>query len=342
MFKKALLTAAVGIISTNLFAQLKQTDDIKKKLSIETKDTVAWIYGGYASVGANQAFLHNWSAGGEVLSLTLNGTFSAFLNRIYHRHVWSNNLDMTYGLLYAYSNNFVPRKIDDRFDFTSKYGYQIDKKGSLFFSGLLNFRTQFAKGYDYNVPDWRHKPTSNLFSPAYLTMALGIEYRKNANFSVFFSPAAARFIFADKYYTSLSPTGAFGIENGKTSRFELGAYFSGRYQTELNKKLLYRTRLDLYSNYLAKDVKDGATGAVIKKDNPGNIDILWDNFFSYKFNKLMSVTIGLTSIYDNDLPYQDSYVDATTGNTVKKNEPGAAFGWWQIKQVLSIGVEYRF
>src|SRR5690606_15254523 len=131
------------------------------------------------------------------------------------------------------------------------------------------------------------------------------------------SPLAARFTFADSYYTLMKPEGAFGIANGATSRFELGAYFSGRYQTEIEKKFLFRTRLDLYSNYLAKDKKDDA-GNVVKKDNPGNIDILWDNFLSYKFNKYLGVTVGLTAIYDNDLPYSETYTDPDTGDIIEK------------------------
>ena len=341
MARKILLAFSFSILSQVSFAQVEGTDDIKKKMTVEGKDTVAWVHGGVAAIGLNQAFLHNWAAGGEVLSMTVNGNFSGYLNRIYHRHIWANNLDMTYGMLYAYSNKFVPRKIDDRFDFTSKYGYQLDKKGKLFFAGLLNFRTQFTKGFDYSNPEWQKNPTSERLSPAYLTLALGLEYREGTKYSLFFSPVAARFTFADKYYTMLNPEGAFGIEFGETSRFELGAYFSGRYQTEIDKKLLFRTRLDLYSNYLAKDKTDAA-GNVIKKDSPGNIDILWDNFFSYKINKYMGVTVGITAIYDNDLPYYDFYIDETTKLPVKKDEPGETFGWWQIKQLLSIGLEYRF
>lgn len=341
MLKKSLLSITLAALAFSAVAQVDGTDDIKKKMTVETKDTVAWVYGGVAALGINQAFLHNWAAGGEVLSMTINGNFSGFLNRIYHRHIWANNLDMTYGLLYTYSNKFVPRKIDDRFDFTSKYGYQLDNKGKLFFSGLLNFRTQFSKGFDYTIPDWQKNPTSERFSPAYLTLAFGLEYREGIKYSLFLSPLAARFTFADRMYTSRAPEGAFGIDYNKTTRFELGAYFSGRYMTEISKKLLFRTRLDLYSNYLAKDKKD-SLGVVVKKDSPGNIDILWDNFFSYKFSRFMSVTVGLTMIYDNDLPYQDTYVDANTGLVVKKDEPGTGLGWWQIKQLLSIGLEYRF
>ena len=157
MARKILLAFSFSILSQISFAQVEGTDDIKKKMTVEGKDTVAWVHGGVAAIGLNQAFLHNWAAGGEVLSMTVNGNFSGYLNRIYHRHIWANNLDMTYGMLYAYSNKFVPRKIDDRFDFTSKYGYQLDKKGKLFFAGLLNFRTQFTKGFDYSNPEWQKK-----------------------------------------------------------------------------------------------------------------------------------------------------------------------------------------
>lgn len=341
MLKRLFSAITITVFALNAFAQVEETDDMKKKMTVEVKDTVAWMRGGVAAFGLNQAFLHNWAAGGEVLSMTVNGTFSGYLNHIWHKNIWTNNLDMTYGLLYTYSNRFVPRKIDDRFDFTSKYGYQLDRKGKLYLAGLLNFRTQFTKGYDYAIPDWEKLPASDRLSPAYLTSALGIEYREGTKYSLFFSPVAARFTFADRYYTTRVPEGAFGIEFGKTSRFELGAYFSGRYQTEIDKKLLFRTRLDLYSNYLAKDYKDAA-GNVVKKDNPGNIDILWDNFFSYKINKYMGVTVGLTTIYDNDLPYADTYVDTNTGAVMKKDEPGMGLGWWQIKQLLSIGLEYRF
>lgn len=340
MNKQLLMTIACGL-SLQASAQLDKTDDVKKSLSVDGKDTVMWVKGGVFNVGINQGFLHNWAAGGEVASLTVNGQFSGYANRIFHHHIWTNNLDMTYGLFYGYSNNFVPRKIDDRIDFTSKYGVQIHNSKCFFLSGLFNFKSQFTKGYDYTVPNWDSFSTSKFLSPAYFTGAIGIDYRKENSLSLFLSPVAARFTVADRYYTTMKPEGMFGIEYGETSRFELGAYFTGRYQTEVSKKVLFKTRVDLYANYLAKDKKD-TLGNVVKKDNPGNIDILWDNFFSYKMSKHLSLTLAATFIYDNDIPYYSTYTDATTGNEVKKDEPGEGLGWWQVKQVLAVGVEYRF
>ena len=330
----------IHFVSLQVQGQLEKTDDWKKSLSTQGKDTVAWVKGGVINIGFNQGFLHNWAAGGEVGSVTVNGQFSGYVNRIIHHQIWTNNLDMTYGLFYAYSNNFIPRKIDDRIDFTSKFGTRITRK-HFYLAGLFNFKSQFTKGFDYSIPNWDSFSTSKFLSPAYFTGAIGLEYRKDNNLSLFLSPLAARLTTADRIYTTLKQEGAFGIEYNKTSRFELGAYFSGRYQVEVNKKLLFKTRVDLYANYLAKDKKD-SLGVVVKKDNLGNIDILCDNFLSYKLSKYVSLTVAATFIYDNDIPFDDTYIDSKTGEVIKKDEPGAGLGWWQVKQVLTIGLQYRF
>ena len=327
--------------ATTAFAQLSEVEGIKKSLTVENKDTVAWIRSGLVHFGVNQGFLHNWVAGGEVASLTVDGLIALNITRLYHRQVWSNTLDASYGLLYTQSNNFVPRKIDDRFDFTSKYGTLLDTAKNFYFTGLFNFKTQFAHGYDYSIPDWQNARTSSLFSPAYFTLTAGIEYRRGSDISLFFSPVALRFTTAAKRYTMYRPEGAFGIPYGETSRFECGAYFSGRYQRVFSKSVAFKSRLDLYLNYLAKDRTD-SVGTIVKRDNPGNVDIFWDNLLVVKLGKFFALNFALTAIYDNDLPYYGEYTDAATGITHPKEEPGTGLGWWQVKEVMTFGIAYTF
>ncbi len=338
--KKSLLLLAIGCFALASKAQLKDTDNVKKSFEVSNKDTVCWVHTGIFNIGLNEGFLHNWAAGGEVASLTVNGIFSGNLTRLYHRQIWSNNLDLSYALFYANSNNFVPRKVDDRIDFTSKYGSRLRNSDNIYFAGLFNFKSQFTKGYDYSLENWDTMSTSKFLSPAYLTLAAGMEYRKGTDISLFLSPLAARVILVNKEYTLRKPEGAFGVEYGKTSRFQLGAYFSGRYSVNINKNMLFKTRLDLYSDYLAKNVKD-STGVVVKRDNPGNIDVMSDNLFSYKLGKFINLTLAATFIYDNDFPYDDTYVDAN-GVTQQKDVPGNKIGWLQIKQIFSLGFEYKF
>ena len=269
--------------------------------------------------------------------MQIDGIFSGNLTRLYNKIVWSNTLDANYSLFYAYSNSFKPRKVDDRIDFTSKFGSRIDTS-NFFISGLFNAKSQFSKGYDYSVPGWDTMSTSRFLSPLYLTLAAGVEYRKGTALSLFFSPVAARLTMADPYYTRQSPEGKFGIEYNKTSRFELGAYFTGRWQHNFSKNITYKTRVDFYSNYLAKNRTDTA-GRVIK-DSPGNIDWLWDNLVQVKLGKYFALTLAVTAIYDNDIPYSTTYTDAL-GNDVDKDEPGTGLGWWQVKQVMTLGFTYR-
>ncbi|MCB0696252.1 MAG: DUF3078 domain-containing protein [Chitinophagaceae bacterium] len=338
---KRVLLIALSILTLSAQAQLDKTDSVRTNLSMNNTDTVAWVYNGTFNLGINEGFLHNWAAGGEIASATVNGLFSGVLNRLYHRHIWSNNLDMTYSLFYAYSNNFTPRKMDDRIDYTSKYGYQLKEGKDFYLTTLFNFKSQFTKGYDYEADNWDTFSTSKFLAPAYFILAPGIEYRKGTNLSLFISPVAGRMTVASKIYTERAPEGAFGIAYGKTARYELGAYFSGRYVANITENLTYKVRVDLYSNYLAKDYTD-SLGNVVKKDSPGNVDVLWDNLFSWKLAKYFSLTLGGTFIYDNDIPYVSTEVDKTTGQVVEKNDLGNQLGWWQIKQVFSIGFLYKF
>ncbi len=322
--------------SINSFAQVSKLDDITKSMETTNIDTIAWVHGGFLNIGANEGFLHNWSAGGELGSLAVNGIFSGHLDRLHNRVIWSNNLYISYGLNYTYSTGFLPHKTDDRIDFTSKYGQRLDSGKYLYLTCLFNFKSQLTKGYDYTLKNWDSSSSSKFLSPAYFTLALGLEYRRGSDVSLFLSPMAGRVTLADKFYTSQSPLGAFGIAYNKTAYYQFGAYFSGRYVYNISKRAQYRTRLDLYSNYLAKDTRD-STGTVIKKDNPGNIAVLFDNLLAWKVSKFLNLTLGATFIYDNNIPY--SKYDATGA---EKNLPGNNIGWLQINQVFTLGMEYKF
>jgi hypothetical protein len=333
MNKFILLALTTLMFGISAMAQQASISDIRQKVETKNMDTLAWMYSGDANLGFNEGMLHNWGAGGELASLTVNSRVNATLIRYKHYAIWTTNLDLAYGLFYAQSYNFVPRKTDDRIDLTSKFGHRLSKSGNVYLTGLFNAKTQFTKGYDYNLKNWDTFSTSNCLSPLYLTFAPGLEYRRGTRFSLFFSPAAFKTTFVSQYYTNKRPEGAFGVAHGNTVRFEFGAYLTARYVKDLHKNITFRSRLDLYCNYLAKDVYNN--GLLIRKDNPGNIDIMLDNAITFRFFKYFSVNFGITAIYDNDVPFIEA---------LAKHEPKAMkdLGWWQIKQTLNFGFNYKF
>jgi hypothetical protein len=79
---------------------------------------------------------------------------------------------------------------------------------------------------------------------------------------------------------------AFGVPAFKKSYNEIGAYMSAKYNKELNKWATYAGRLDLFSNY---------------KRKPGNVDVLFTNLLTMKFNKWLGSTISLDLLYDDDV-----------------------------------------
>ena len=232
-----------------------QVTDAEKKLRTLNADTImGWKKGGVLGLNLAQTSLTNWAAGGQN-SLAVNGYFSVFANYKQDKSSWDNSLDLGYGLLKQGNDDYFT-KTDDKIDFLSKYGREAFKNFN--YAALLNFKTQMSPGYKY--PDTENK-ISDLFAPAYLLLAAGLDYKPNDHFSAFISPLTAKFTFVTD--TDLSDDGAFGVTPGETVRGEIGGYLRtiytrGDFKGEFLKNVAFTTKLDLFSNYA---------------DKPQNIDV---------------------------------------------------------------------
>jgi len=276
-----------------------------------------WKTGGTISLAFSQTSLSNWASGGQN-SMAMNGIFSGFANYRKGKSVWDNSLDLGYGLLKQGDEDF--RKTDDKIDFLSKYGKEAFK--NFYYAALLNFKTQFSPGYNY--PDVSKK-ISDFLSPAYLTIALGLDYKPNAYFSAFVAPLTGKFtIVTDK---ALSDFGAFGVEPGETVKRELGGYIRTIYskndfKSEFMKNLSFTTKVDLFSNYLR---------------NPQNIDVSWEILLSMKVNKYINVNFNTHLIYDDDI----LILNDRNENGIQ--EPGeGSMSRVQFKEILGVGFSLKF
>lgn len=308
---KKLLSICLIFIALTSTAQDETIKELKKESEKQIKkdpaDTSqkAWETGGFFGLNIAQGSLSNWAAGGDKFSLAVNGNLSLHAFYKKNKHSWDNTLDVNLG--YMNTTSLGSRKNDDRIDLLSKYGYAIAPKWNV--GALFNFRSQLFKGYTYDG-DGNRTFASNFLSPAYVLLSPGIEYKPNKSFSAFLSPATVRWTIVRD--DSLSSVAAYGVDSNKHVRTEFGAFASLNYMKEINKTFSFKSRLDLFSNYL--------------KD-PQNVDIYWTNMLNMKLTKYLTLTYSLDMIYDDDVRLFGP----------RKTSPAA-----QIKSMLGLGFLVKF
>jgi hypothetical protein len=293
-------------------AQVTEAEGSLKKQSADTID--GWKKGGVMGVNLAQTSLTNWAAGGQE-SFAVNGLISVFANYKKGKTVWDNSLDLGYGLLKQGKDaDFM--KTDDKIDFLSKYGQLAFK--SVYYAALVNFKTQMDNGYNYPNDSI---PISAFLAPAYLTTAIGLDYKPNSYFSAFVAPFTGKITMV--YDNRLADSGAFGVERGENIKSEFGGYLrviysKGDFKKEFLKNVSFTTKIDLFSNY----IKD-----------PECIDVSWETQIAFKVNQYISVNLNTHLLYDNDVQ-----IAIEGDNGVIENYAPVT----QFKEILAVGFSYTF
>ncbi len=300
--KKTLLLA----ISFLLISGTAMAQDSTEQDSIPPN---GWTKEGNIQLLFNQsAFNKEWTGGGTS-SIAGNLTLDYQFNYRKDKFTWDNRILANYGLTKVNGDEFA-RKTSDRLELNSIAGKQIEAS-NFYYSWFLNFRTQFVEGYvfgkDAVTGETTRTEITNFLSPAYLQTGPGIMYKKNDNFVVNLAPATARFIFVDKDFTS-GPAYVdgqyFGVDAGKSMRFELGASLSAFLGYEILENVNMEHTISLYSNYL---------------DKPGNVDI----------DYLLNLDMGINDYLSANFIFQAIYDDN-------------AVGAFQIREVLGVGINFGF
>jgi hypothetical protein len=325
--KKLLTILALGFY-TCTYAQ----NDASKSIVSESeslKNTKAdslknWQKGGIVTISGQQVSLTNWAAGGQS-AISASGLLNMFATYKKGKDTWSSSLDLAYGVIrQGESKNWW--KNDDRIQMTSKYGRQAFDH--VFYTGLLDFKTQFSPGFNYPNDSVM---ISDFLAPGYGLVALGLDYKPNDNFSLLVAPLTGKFTVVNNQ--TLADAGAFGVDkaelyvnaagdttitkHGRKIREEFGGYLKMQYKEKIMENVNFATTLELFTNYL---------------ENPGNFDVNWTTLTTLKVNKYISATLSTQLIYDDDIKVlrSDGSKKGTTGPDV------------QFKQVLGVGFSYKF
>ena len=184
---------------TGAFIQMKAQDPTVKQLQAESAkaiksiDSNGWKKSGTFILNLSQGALSNWAAGGENNTFGINGLFNYSINLRSGRHTWDNYFDMALGIQNATSFDKY-RKVDDRLDITSKYGYQLTEHW--YASLLFNFNSQFLEGYDYSTTPITK--ISNFLTPGKIILSPGMNYKTANRFSFFYIAGGITLGFEDR------------------------------------------------------------------------------------------------------------------------------------------------
>jgi len=250
-----------------------------------------WKRNGNISFLFNQSAFNNWLAGG---TNNISGTIGLNYDFNYTKGdwTWDNKLIASYGLTKLKGEEM--KKTDDRLELNSLVGKKAI--GNWYYSAFFNFKTQMSS------TDVNGEQTSHFFSPAYFQLGPGMIWKKHDNLKVNIAPATSKLIIMHGHLTEMGD--AFGVAQGETTRYELGAALNAYYKLDVMKNVSVENILNLYSNYL---------------EDFQNVDIDYTVNVVMKVNKYLSANLSMQAIYDDN-----------------------AFEGFQTREVFGLGINYGF
>ena len=180
-------------------------------------------------------------------------------------------------ILYGYTTETTEKNIDN-----INFHGRISK--ALYYAALLDFKTQFANGYNYAVSTTDR--VSGFMTPAYLNLSVGVDYKPNEHFSAYYSPVTGKMTFVSD--TTFSTN--YGLQAGKKNRAELGSSFRASANYDIFKVVNLKSSLDLFTAY---------------NQSFGKIDVNWEVLLNLKVTELLTV-FQSTLRFDDDIKYVDA------------------------------------
>ena len=254
-----------------------------KKLGLQKQEQInmifpQWDIDGIGRAHFNQGYLSpNWARGGESsLSTLWTIRYSADYKK--GKTIWDNDLEYKVGLLKSGTKKL--RKNEDKLEINSKFGTNARK--NWYYSSLLNFQTQFFKGYNYSGEG--KEAISGFLAPSYLVFSIGMDYKPSDKLTLLLSPVSSKFTMMRD--TSKFDQTNFGIPQAKKSKKELGAYVKSIFTLDFTDKISIENKVNLFINYL---------------ERRETLDVDYELTLNMKINELINTTINAHLVYDRDI-----------------------------------------
>lgn len=310
-----------------------QNDDAARLSSISATppDSLeGWVTGGGLGFDLGNILVINPQPGSGQNRIGLGGATSVFARYKQDRFSWNNVGSLNFaiqkigsGVLPFGEQIKIPyeKSLDD-LRFNSSAAYQIEEGSKWAYAADFKLNTQLTPSYrgddgkiylkEIIVPDNLVTTLySKIFAPAKFNLGVGMQYKPNDNFLLYYSPLTAELIYiSDQGIANLGVHGT-DLEDEdipgiyQQSRLGLGSNLKAQYTRKaLNERLTYASTLSFFSNYLK---------------NPQNVDMEWSNEFAFEIYKGFNLSLATNLAYDDDIKSNVTDYDAPGGLRVDAN-----------------------
>ncbi len=280
--------------------------EIVEELEVPVIKMRNWLHTIDGSLQFSQAFVSdNWYQGGNNnLNILGNFTWNVSLNQNAHPNLlFDNTVQYKIGLSSAPQDSVRNYSIsEDLLQVNTKFGYKAIR--NWYYSLTMQFKTQLFNNYVSNSNDL----SASFLTPGELNLGLGMTYgtkSKNGYATLDLSIAPLSYnLKICRENDRVDPT-TMGVDVGKHVKGAPGSNLEAKLTWAITPSISWTSRLYAFTNY-----------DYVQSD--------WENTFNFSINKYLSTQFYLHLRFDNSA------------------ETISDWGNWQLKEILSFGLQYRF
>ena len=267
-----------------------------------------WLRNFNGSLQFSQAYVSpNWYQGGNNnLNALLNLYYNVKLNPRYHpKWIFENTFQYKLGVNNAPDDDLRDYSIsEDLLQWNMTLGYKSARRW--YYSLATTFKTQLLNNYKTNTNDMK----AAFLSPGELNVGLGMTYsyqnpKKTFSFDASISPLSWNMKTCINRHMDVNK---YGIKPGRKVVNEIGSSAEGKLSWKMCDNISLRSRLFVFTDY-------------------GYIQGDWENTIMFDINRFLTTQI---------------YVHARYDSTTKRPEPESEWHKFQLKEILSFGISYKF
>lgn len=297
-----------------------------------------WQNGAGLGVDMSQLLQINPKVGAGQNRLGFGGAVNYFAKYKKKRLAWDNAASWQFGvqrlgsgIIAQGTTDKIPfQKAIDELRVNSKFGFKTADTSKFSYAANVSFLSQLTKTFEgpksypgFYLSDITSVDTSytgdplqsKFFSPATITLSVGIDYKPTENLSIYYSPVGGKFIIvADDDIAARgvhgNPTRGQKVD-GRFADYDnvdaqLGSLLRMNYSSNfLEEKMTLTSAITLFSNYVRQ---------------PENIDVDWTNELNLKILKNIQLAFLVNVFYDHDVKVQ--ITDYAFPSGIRKDEDG--------------------